>query len=255
MIPTVIEDSSRGERAYDIYSRLLRDRIIFLGTPIDDDAANAVMDAVRRPGLGDDLRRTGRGPGGDPPVGRRAGEAHSLPNARVMIHVGEGGAGLRHDQQDHGSRHPEAAVRRSDPAEPRKEGRTARSLGESFCWENKEGEIACGCPIAGPRAATLADACTGQRISALVDLPVSAAADTAPFPVHFRVAPRAKPIRPLRNECDRSAVLHPGSGEDVTAGTPKGAAVQTEHRYGCHRARWEDAARSRVRTVQQPTPR
>ncbi len=39
----------------------------------------------------------------------------------------------------------------------------------------------------------------------LVDLPVSAAADTAMFPVDFMVAPRAKPIRPLRNECDRKS--------------------------------------------------
>ncbi len=36
LIPMVIEQTSRGERAYDIYSRLLKDRIIFLGTPIDD---------------------------------------------------------------------------------------------------------------------------------------------------------------------------------------------------------------------------
>ncbi|MCX2727528.1 ATP-dependent Clp protease proteolytic subunit [Thermomicrobium sp. 4228-Ro] len=39
----VIETTSRGERAYDIYSRLLRDRIVFLGTPIDDQVANAVI--------------------------------------------------------------------------------------------------------------------------------------------------------------------------------------------------------------------
>ncbi|MCK5599725.1 ATP-dependent Clp endopeptidase proteolytic subunit ClpP [bacterium] len=42
MIPYVIEQGPGGERAYDIYSRLLRDRIIFLGTPIDDFVANAV---------------------------------------------------------------------------------------------------------------------------------------------------------------------------------------------------------------------
>jgi len=42
-IPTVIEKSHRGERAYDIYSRLLMDRIIFLGTAIDDGVANAVI--------------------------------------------------------------------------------------------------------------------------------------------------------------------------------------------------------------------
>ena len=40
LIPMVVEQSSRGERAYDIYSRLLRDRIIFLGTAINDDVAN-----------------------------------------------------------------------------------------------------------------------------------------------------------------------------------------------------------------------
>ena len=43
LVPTVIETSSRGERAFDIYSRLLKERIIFLGTPIDDTVANLVM--------------------------------------------------------------------------------------------------------------------------------------------------------------------------------------------------------------------
>ncbi len=43
MIPTVIEQSARGERAFDIYSRLLRDRIIFLGTQVDDDVANLIV--------------------------------------------------------------------------------------------------------------------------------------------------------------------------------------------------------------------
>ncbi|MEA2006860.1 MAG: ATP-dependent Clp protease proteolytic subunit [Patescibacteria group bacterium] len=43
LIPTVIEKSQFGERAYDIYSRLLKERIIFLGTPIDDQVANAVI--------------------------------------------------------------------------------------------------------------------------------------------------------------------------------------------------------------------
>jgi ATP-dependent Clp protease, protease subunit len=42
-VPTVIEQSSRGERAFDIYSRLLRERIIFLGTPIDDYVANSIV--------------------------------------------------------------------------------------------------------------------------------------------------------------------------------------------------------------------
>jgi ATP-dependent Clp protease protease subunit len=43
LIPTVIEKTNYGERAYDIYSRLLKDRIIFLGGPIDDGVANAVI--------------------------------------------------------------------------------------------------------------------------------------------------------------------------------------------------------------------
>jgi len=43
LIPTVIEKTSYGERAYDIYSRLLKDRIIFIGTPIEDQMANAIM--------------------------------------------------------------------------------------------------------------------------------------------------------------------------------------------------------------------
>ncbi len=43
LIPTVIEQTGRGERAYDIYSRLLKDRIIFIGTGIDDNVANIVI--------------------------------------------------------------------------------------------------------------------------------------------------------------------------------------------------------------------
>ncbi|PIZ54264.1 hypothetical protein COY25_02320, partial [Candidatus Uhrbacteria bacterium CG_4_10_14_0_2_um_filter_41_7] len=43
LIPTVIEKTNYGERAYDIYSRLLKDRIIFLGTAINDQVANAVI--------------------------------------------------------------------------------------------------------------------------------------------------------------------------------------------------------------------
>jgi ATP-dependent Clp protease, protease subunit len=43
MVPMVIEQTNRGERAYDIYSRLLKDRIVFIGSPIDDDVANLVI--------------------------------------------------------------------------------------------------------------------------------------------------------------------------------------------------------------------
>jgi ATP-dependent Clp protease protease subunit len=43
LIPMVVEQTARGERAYDIYSRLLKDRIVFVGTPIDDEVANLVV--------------------------------------------------------------------------------------------------------------------------------------------------------------------------------------------------------------------
>jgi len=43
VMPMVVESSGRGERAYDIYSLLFRERIIFVGTPIDDQVANAIV--------------------------------------------------------------------------------------------------------------------------------------------------------------------------------------------------------------------
>jgi len=43
LVPTVIEQTSRGERAFDIYSRLLGDRVVFLGRPVDDDLANLIV--------------------------------------------------------------------------------------------------------------------------------------------------------------------------------------------------------------------
>ena len=43
LVPMVVEQTGRGERGYDIYSRLLKDRIIFLGTPIDDNVANVII--------------------------------------------------------------------------------------------------------------------------------------------------------------------------------------------------------------------
>ena len=43
LVPVVVEQTNRGERSYDIYSRLLKDRIIFIGTPIDDNVANLVI--------------------------------------------------------------------------------------------------------------------------------------------------------------------------------------------------------------------
>src|SRR3982074_2224399 len=43
LVPMVVENTGRGERAFDIYSRLLKDRIVFIGTPVDDQIANLVI--------------------------------------------------------------------------------------------------------------------------------------------------------------------------------------------------------------------
>jgi ATP-dependent Clp endopeptidase proteolytic subunit ClpP len=56
LIPMVIEQTSRGERSFDIYSRLLNERIVFIGTPIDDQVANLVVAQL----LHLDRRRMGR---------------------------------------------------------------------------------------------------------------------------------------------------------------------------------------------------
>jgi ATP-dependent Clp protease protease subunit len=127
LIPTVVESSSRGERAYDIYSRLLRERIVFLGRPIDDDVANLVIAQLlhlesERPDQ--DIRLYINSPGGDMVamfaiydtmnflssdvsticVGNACSAAavllaagapdkrFALPNARVLIHQPHGGA-------------------------------------------------------------------------------------------------------------------------------------------------------------------
>src|SRR4026208_765632 len=67
LIPMVIEQTSRGERSFDIYSRLLNERIIFLGTPIDDTVANPVVAARLHRGSGapdKDIRLYINSPGG-----------------------------------------------------------------------------------------------------------------------------------------------------------------------------------------------
>jgi ATP-dependent Clp protease protease subunit len=120
LVPMVIEQTNRGERAYDIYSRLLKDRIIFLGTPIDDQVANLVIAQllflesedpdkeinmyINSPGgsvsagLGIyDAMQHIRCPVNTTVVGLAAsmgavllaagtGKRYALPNARVMIH-------------------------------------------------------------------------------------------------------------------------------------------------------------------------
>src|ERR687897_286893 len=72
LVPVVVEQTNRGERSFDIYSRLLNERIIFLGTPIDDTVANLVMAVLLSAGA----------------PGKRLG----LPHSRVLIHQPSGGA-------------------------------------------------------------------------------------------------------------------------------------------------------------------
>jgi ATP-dependent Clp protease protease subunit len=126
LVPIVVEQTGRGERAYDIYSRLLKDRIIFIGTPIDDMVANlaiAQMIFLEGEDPDRDINLYIHSPGGvvtaglaiydtmqfvKPPVstlcmGQAAsmgavllaagatGKRYALPNSRIMIHQPLGG--------------------------------------------------------------------------------------------------------------------------------------------------------------------
>jgi ATP-dependent Clp protease, protease subunit len=126
-VPYVIEKTGRGERTYDIYSRLLEDRIIFLGTEINDQVANSVMAQLLfldKSGHNQDVKMYINSPGGsvtaglaiydtmqlvEPDIatyclgqaasmgavllaGGTKGKRYALPNARVMIHQPWGGA-------------------------------------------------------------------------------------------------------------------------------------------------------------------
>ena len=128
LVPTVVESSNRGERAYDLYSRLLRERIIFLGTPIDDTIANLIcaqMLFLESEDPDKDINLYLNSPGGDitgllavydtmkyikPSVstfcfGQAAsaaavllgagakGKRFALPHARVLLHQPWGGVG------------------------------------------------------------------------------------------------------------------------------------------------------------------
>jgi len=127
LVPMVIETTGRGERAYDIYSRLLKDRIVFIGTPIDDTIANLIIAQILFLQMEDankDINIYVNTPGGSVTsglaiydtiqfvkcdvstycVGQAAsmgalllaagkkGKRFSLPHARVMIHQPWGGA-------------------------------------------------------------------------------------------------------------------------------------------------------------------
>ena len=134
LIPYVIEQSPRGERSYDIYSRLLNDRIVFLGEPIDDHVANSVVAQLLHLESADpekDISLYINSPGGSVSAGLAiydtmqfvkcdvsticlgmaasmgsvllaggtAGKRFILPNAQVMIHQPMGGTGDGHTQQ------------------------------------------------------------------------------------------------------------------------------------------------------------
>lgn len=127
VIPMVVEQSGRGERAFDIYSRLLRERIIFLGTPVDDSVANSIVAQLLFLDADDpekDIQLYINSPGGSvtagmaiydtmqqvrPDVvticfglaasmgafllsGGAKGKRLSLPSSRIMIHQPLGGA-------------------------------------------------------------------------------------------------------------------------------------------------------------------
>jgi ATP-dependent Clp protease, protease subunit len=126
LIPMVVEQTARGERAYDIYSRLLKDRIIFIGTPIDSDISNLIvaqMLFLAKEDPDKDIDLYINSPGGyvraglaiydtmqfiKPDVatwcigeamsmaavllsGGASGKRYALPNARIMIHQGSAG--------------------------------------------------------------------------------------------------------------------------------------------------------------------
>jgi ATP-dependent Clp protease protease subunit len=97
-MPFVVEQTHRGERSYDIYSRLLKDRIVFLGTPVDDDVANVVIAQLLFLESEDpdkDINLYINSPGGSMGAfllaGGAAGKRFAVPNARIMIHQPMGG--------------------------------------------------------------------------------------------------------------------------------------------------------------------
>ena len=108
-VPMVVERTNRGERAYDIYSRLLKDRIVFVGGPIDDNVANVVVAQLLFLEAEDpdkDINLYINSPGGVVTIciGQAAsmgslllaagapGKRYALPLARIMIHQPLGGA-------------------------------------------------------------------------------------------------------------------------------------------------------------------
>ncbi|PPD93485.1 hypothetical protein GOBAR_DD09581 [Gossypium barbadense] len=93
LIPMVIEHSSRGERAYDIFSRLLKERIVCINGSINDDTAHVVVAQLlflESENPSKPIHMYLNSPGGQVTAGAK-GERRSLPNATVMIHQPSGG--------------------------------------------------------------------------------------------------------------------------------------------------------------------
>src|SRR2546425_5835666 len=92
LIPMVVEQTNRGERAYDIYSRLLKDSIIFIGTPIDDNVANLVTAQLLFLEAEDperDISLYINSPGGSITAGlARSATIHFIPNNLTTNFVG-----------------------------------------------------------------------------------------------------------------------------------------------------------------------
>ena len=95
LVPYVIEQTSRGERSYDIYSRLLKDRIIFLGEEVNDTSASIVIAQLlflESEDPSKDISLYINSPGGSVTAGGAKGKRFALPNAEIMIHQPSGGS-------------------------------------------------------------------------------------------------------------------------------------------------------------------
>jgi ATP-dependent Clp protease protease subunit len=100
LVPMVIEQSGRGERAYDIYSRLLKERVIFLVGPVNDQMANlivaqlAIFDTMNfiKPDVSTLCTGLAASMGAFLLAAGAKGKRFSLPNSRVMIHQPSGGS-------------------------------------------------------------------------------------------------------------------------------------------------------------------
>ena len=101
LVPYVIEQTSRGERSYDIYSRLLKDRIIFLGEEVNDVSANLIVAQLLFLEAEDpskDIQLYINSPGGSVTAGMAIYDTmqyikrYALPNSTIMIHQPSGGA-------------------------------------------------------------------------------------------------------------------------------------------------------------------